>query len=63
VVAEVVADAPATAESLAAFLASLFAEPLRPLAPKAQKKVPVPDGLDLDEWISDVERKAAKKAR
>ncbi|XP_044014482.1 AP-3 complex subunit delta-1 isoform X2 [Aphidius gifuensis] len=26
---------------------------LNPIAPKAQKKVPIPDGLDLDTWIND----------
>ncbi|XP_063712442.1 AP-3 complex subunit delta-1-like isoform X2 [Symsagittifera roscoffensis] len=30
----------------------LFAEDLNPVAPKAQRKVPVPPGLDLDEWIN-----------
>ena len=29
----------------------LFAEPLNPVAPKAQAKVPVPEGLDLDARI------------
>ena len=29
----------------------LFTEDLNPVAPKAQKKVPVPEGLDLDAWI------------
>lgn len=31
----------------------LFDGELNPVAPKAQKKVPVPDGLDLDAWIND----------
>jgi AP-3 complex subunit delta-1 len=31
----------------------LFEGDLNPVAPKAQRKVPVPDGLDLDEWIND----------
>eukprot|EP00794_Sanderia_malayensis_P007827 gene7827-8676_t len=31
----------------------LFKEELVPVAPKAQKKVPVPDGLDLDKWINE----------
>jgi len=30
----------------------LFAGDLNPVAPKAQKKVPVPEGLDLDKWIN-----------
>ncbi|XP_028855658.1 AP-3 complex subunit delta-1 isoform X3 [Denticeps clupeoides] len=32
---------------------ALFAGELNPVAPKAQKKVPVPDGLDLDAWINE----------
>lgn len=39
-------------ETVAAELADLFAGELNPVAPKAQKKVPVPDGLDLDRWIN-----------
>lgn len=31
----------------------LFEGALNPVAPKAQKKVPIPDGLDLDAWIND----------
>ncbi|CAN8004626.1 unnamed protein product [Ixodes hexagonus] len=34
-------------------LRALFAGDLNPVAPKAQKKVPLPDGLDLDQWIND----------
>jgi len=30
-----------------------FAGELNPVAAKAQKKVPVPEGLDLDAWIND----------
>merc|ERR1711953_1365670 len=30
-----------------------FAGELNPVAPKAQKKVPVPEGLDLDAWINE----------
>lgn len=33
-------------------MAVLFAGDLNPVAPKAQKKVPIPDGLNLDEWIN-----------
>ncbi|CAF0737741.1 unnamed protein product [Brachionus calyciflorus] len=32
---------------------SLFEGELNPVAPKAQRKVPVPEGLDLDAWIND----------
>ncbi|XP_072381838.1 AP-3 complex subunit delta [Diabrotica undecimpunctata] len=34
-------------------LESLFCGELNPVAPKAQRKVPVPDGLDLDAWINE----------
>ncbi|XP_033636373.1 AP-3 complex subunit delta-1-like isoform X3 [Asterias rubens] len=34
-------------------VAALFAGELNPVAPKAQKKVPVPEGLDLDKWINE----------
>ncbi|CAG9861610.1 unnamed protein product [Phyllotreta striolata] len=34
-------------------LRNLFSGELNPVAPKAQKKVPVPEGLDLDAWIND----------
>lgn len=33
-------------------MAVLFAGDLNPVAPKAQKKVPLPEGLDLDAWIN-----------
>lgn len=33
-------------------LQALFEGDLNPVAPKAQRKVPVPDGLDLDVWIN-----------
>ncbi|XP_050403527.1 AP-3 complex subunit delta-1 isoform X1 [Patella vulgata] len=33
-------------------LEQLYAGDLNPVAIKAQKKVPVPDGLDLDKWIN-----------
>ncbi|XP_032593942.1 AP-3 complex subunit delta isoform X2 [Drosophila grimshawi] len=34
-------------------MALLFAGELIPVAPKAQRKVPLPNGLDLDEWINE----------
>jgi len=37
----------------AALFASLFRGELNPVAPKAQKRVPLPEGLDLDSWIND----------
>ncbi|XP_063231721.1 AP-3 complex subunit delta-1 isoform X2 [Bacillus rossius redtenbacheri] len=39
--------------ALAAELAGLFVGELNPVAPKAQRKVQLPDGLDLDAWIND----------
>ncbi|GAM17153.1 hypothetical protein SAMD00019534_003280 [Acytostelium subglobosum LB1] len=39
--------------NIASELVSLFTEALNPVAPKAQRKVPVPEGLDLDAWIND----------
>nr|XP_054763975.1 AP-3 complex subunit delta-1-like isoform X6 [Lytechinus pictus] len=39
-------------ECVATDLADLFVGELNPVAPKAQKKVPVPEGLDLDKWIN-----------
>ena len=33
-------------------IALLFEGELLPVAPKAQRKVPIPEGLDLDEWIN-----------
>lgn len=43
---------PITAVEIIQEMALLFAGELIPVAPKAQRKVPVPDGLDLDEWIN-----------
>ncbi|XP_068238241.1 AP-3 complex subunit delta-1 isoform X2 [Palaemon carinicauda] len=40
-------------EKIGADLALLLSGELNPVAPKAQKKVPIPDGLDLDAWIND----------
>lgn len=41
--------APIVVEGLPALF---FIYELNPVAPKAQKKVPVPEGLDLDAWIN-----------
>ncbi|XP_063986476.1 AP-3 complex subunit delta-1 [Diachasmimorpha longicaudata] len=42
-------DNPALIEELA----ETFEGELNPVAPKAQRKVPIPEGLDLDSWIND----------
>lgn len=34
-------------------ISALFEEELNPVAPGSQKKVPLPEGLDLEEWIND----------
>ncbi|OQV21099.1 AP-3 complex subunit delta-1 [Hypsibius exemplaris] len=38
---------------VAGALQAFYAGELNPVAPQAQKKVPVPDGLDLDAWINE----------
>nr|XP_022908509.1 AP-3 complex subunit delta [Onthophagus taurus] len=40
-------------ETLASELIILFSGELNPVAPKAQKKVLLPEGLNLDEWINE----------
>lgn len=39
--------------SLGTEMAALFSGELNPVAPKAQKKVQIPEGLDLDAWINE----------
>lgn len=46
------ASIPVGAIEIAQEMAVLFAGDLNPVAPKAQRKVMIPDGLDLDEWIN-----------
>ena len=41
-------------ENVTEELAACFAGELNPVAAKAQKKVPIPEGLDLDAWINPV---------
>lgn len=43
----------ATVKDLVAEINNLFSGDLNPVAPKAQRKVPVPEGLDLDRWINE----------
>jgi len=38
---------------VAGIVTQLFSDELIPVSLKAQKKVPVPDGLDLDKWINE----------
>merc|ERR1719411_438828 len=40
-------------ESLKQDLPIFFSGELNPVASKAQKKVPIPEGLDLDAWINE----------
>ncbi|XP_055383247.1 AP-3 complex subunit delta isoform X2 [Condylostylus longicornis] len=42
---------PESAIELIQEMGMLFDGDLNPVAPKAQRKVPIPDGLDLDAWI------------
>ncbi|CAI2181272.1 3859_t:CDS:10 [Funneliformis geosporum] len=45
---------PAKAPTIITELSPLFfSYELNPVAPKAQKKVPIPEGLDLDAWINE----------
>ncbi|XP_036317960.1 AP-3 complex subunit delta [Rhagoletis pomonella] len=46
------ATIPTLAIEIVQEMALLFEGELIPVAPKAQRKVPLPDGLDLDEWIN-----------
>lgn len=43
---------------IGATLAKCFDGELNPVAAKAQRKVPVPDGLDLDAWVNEPELSA-----
>lgn len=43
---------PSDLGEMVAELKSLFEGDLMPVAPKAQRKVQIPEGLDLDEWIN-----------
>lgn len=45
-------EIPGMAIDIVKEMAILFAGDLNPVAPKAQRKVQLPDGLDLDEWIN-----------
>ena len=55
---EAAAPAPAVQAdptTVASVLRALFEEPLKPVKASAQKKVPVPEGLNLDAWINPPE--------
>lgn len=45
-------EIPALAIDIVKEMAILFAGDLNPVAPKAQRKVQLPDGLNLEEWIN-----------
>lgn len=45
-------EIPALVIDIVKEMAILFAGDLNPVAPKAQRKVQLPDGLDLDKWIN-----------
>ncbi|KAI5729544.1 hypothetical protein M8J76_003685 [Diaphorina citri] len=53
IVQEDLAQNRASPADLARDIGALFCGELNPVAPKAQKKVPLPEGLNLDEWIND----------
>merc|ERR550525_1179001 len=40
---------------------TFYAGELNPVGPKAQKKVPVPEGLDLDAWINEPEEESEEE--
>ena len=40
---------------------TFFAGELNPVGPKAQKKVPVPEGLDLEAWINEPEEESEEE--
>lgn len=47
--------AASSGDDITTSLVSLFEEPLNPVHPKAQKKIPVPADLNLDQWINEPE--------
>ncbi|CAJ0963494.1 unnamed protein product, partial [Mesorhabditis belari] len=49
-------------EKVAEEVARLYEGELNPVATKAQRKVPVPDGLDLDSWIGDEWEESASES-
>uniref|UniRef100_A0A914QJC6 AP-3 complex subunit delta domain-containing protein n=1 Tax=Panagrolaimus davidi TaxID=227884 RepID=A0A914QJC6_9BILA len=46
-------------EKMSESFASLFEGELNPVASKAQRRVPIPEGLNLDEWINEPEEDTA----
>ncbi|WKX93066.1 hypothetical protein Q1695_010808 [Nippostrongylus brasiliensis] len=52
-VLRVIESAHARREKIGADVARLYEGELNPVAAKAQRKVPVPEGLNLDEWIGE----------
>merc|ERR1719410_2026611 len=49
------------ADSLEEEMKTFFAGELNPVGPKAQRKVPVPEGLDLDAWINEPEEESEEE--
>ena len=49
------------ADSLDEEMKTFFAGELNPVGPKAQRKVPVPEGLDLDAWINEPEEESEEE--
>lgn len=42
---------PETPGSFNSLLPAIFSKDIEPVAETSQKRVPVPDGLDLDKWV------------
>ena len=49
------------ADSLEEEMKTFFVGELNPVGPKAQRKVPVPEGLDLDAWINEPEEESEEE--
>ena len=48
-------------EGLEEEMKTFFVGELNPVGPKAQRKVPVPEGLDLDAWINEPEEESEEE--
>lgn len=54
-------DRPEGGDNCAEEIKAFFVGELNPVGPKAQKKVPVPEGLDLDAWINEPEEESEEE--